>query len=64
MSAIDQLIAYILKLTSEQINSIIEQPPTDGTTKDEYILKIIALLKECNDITLLDLVYRLLGKSL
>jgi len=33
-------------------------------TKDQYIEKIVALLEQCNDIPLLDLIFRLLGKSL
>lgn len=33
-------------------------------TKDYYIQKIIALLEQCNDIPLLDLIFRLLRKSL
>ena len=33
-------------------------------TKDMYIEKIIDLLNECNDIPLIDLIFRLLRKSL
>ena len=33
-------------------------------TKDQYIQKIMALLEQCNDIPLLDLIFRLLCKSL
>lgn len=33
-------------------------------TKDDYIQKIISLLEQCNDIPLLDLIFRLLRKSL
>lgn len=33
-------------------------------TKDQYIQKIIDLLEQCNDIPLLDLIFRLLFKSL
>lgn len=33
-------------------------------TKDQYIEKIIQLLEQCNDIPLLDLILRLLGKCL
>lgn len=33
-------------------------------TKDQYIEKIVALLEQCSDIPLLDLIFRLLGKSL
>ena len=32
-------------------------------TKEEYICTIVDLLKECSDIPLLDLIYRLLFKS-
>lgn len=31
--------------------------------KEEYIEKINILLKKCNDIPLLDLIYKLLNKS-
>lgn len=30
--------------------------------KEEYVQKIIALLEQCNDIPLLDIIYRLLLK--
>ena len=33
-------------------------------TKDQYIQNIIARLEQCNDIPLLDLIFRLLCKSL
>lgn len=33
-------------------------------TKDEYIKKITALLEKCNDLPLLDLILKLLTKSL
>lgn len=33
-------------------------------SKEEYIQKIIVLLQNCNDIPLVDLIYRLLCKSL
>lgn len=33
-------------------------------TKEELIQKIITLLKECNDIPLLDLIWKLLRESL
>lgn len=32
-------------------------------TKDEYIQKIVAMLEACNDIPLIDLIYKLLRKS-
>lgn len=31
--------------------------------KEQYIQKILELLNECNDIPLLDLIFKLLGKS-
>ena len=31
--------------------------------KEQYIQKILELLQECNDIPLLDLIYKLLDKS-
>jgi len=31
--------------------------------KEQYIEKIVELLEKCNDISLLDLVYKLLNKS-
>ena len=33
-------------------------------SKDEYIKKIIDLMNRCNDLPLLDLILRLLSKSL
>lgn len=33
-------------------------------SKEEYIQKIIEKLNECNDIPLIDLIYRLLCKSI
>lgn len=32
--------------------------------KEQYIQKILELLNECNDIPLLDLIFKLLGKSI
>lgn len=32
--------------------------------KEEYIEKITNLLKKCNDLSLLDLIYKLLNKSI
>ena len=32
-------------------------------TKTELVEKIVAMLNECNDIPLLDLIYKLLSKS-
>lgn len=66
MSAIDTLLKYIVSITPEQADEILNMPPMDGQrmTKEEYIAKIIVMLKECNDIPLIDLVYRLLCKSI
>ena len=66
MSAIDTLIQYILTLSPEQASEILNALPKDGKrmNKEEYIAKIIVMLKECNDIPLIDLIYRLLGKSI
>lgn len=66
MSAVDQLISYILKLTPEQLDEIMNHQPSDGKklSKDEYIAKIIVMLKECNDIPLIDLIHKLLIKSI
>lgn len=65
MSAIDRIIAYILKLNHEQVDEVKRYAPKGRRlTKDETVAKIVVLLKECNDIPLLDLIYRLLGKSI
>ena len=65
MSATDTLIQYILTLSPEQASEILDTLPKDGKlSKEEYIAKIIVMLKECNDIPLIDLIYRLLGKSI
>lgn len=65
MSTVDKLISYILSLTPEQEDEIVDRLPKNGErmSKDEYILKIVVLLKRCNDIPLIDLVYKLLLKS-
>lgn len=64
MSAIDTLIQYILTLPPEQTGEILDAPPKDGKcmTKEEYIAKIIVMMKECNDIPLLDIVSKLLAR--
>lgn len=66
MSAIDTLIQYILQLTPEQADEIMSELPKDGKqlTKEEYIAKIVVMLKECNDIPLIDMIHRLLLKSI
>ena len=64
MSAVDTLIKYILTLTPEQADEILNAQPKDGKsmTKEEHIAKIIVMLKECNDMPLLDLVSKLLAR--
>lgn len=64
MSAVDQLMSYILKLTPEQADEILNAQPKDGKgmSKEESIAKIIVMLKECNDMPLLDLVSKLLAR--
>lgn len=63
MSAIDTLIQYIIKLSPEQEDEILNALPKDGKlTKEEHIAKIIVMLKECNDMPLLDLVSKLLAR--
>jgi hypothetical protein len=65
MSAFDTLLKYIASITPEQASEIQDALPKDGKlSKEEYIAKIIVMLKECNDIPLIDLVYRLLLKSI
>lgn len=66
MSAVNKLIAYILTFTQEQIDEVMNHQPMDGKqlSKDEYIAKIIVMLKECNDIPLIDLIHKLLIKSI
>ena len=66
MSAIDTLIQYILTLSPEQASEILDALPKDGKhmTKEEYIAKIIVMMKECNDIPLIDMIHRLLLKSI
>ncbi len=65
MSAIDTLLKYIASITPEQASEIQDALPKDGKlSKEEYIAKIVVMLRECNDIPLIDLVYRLLLKSI
>ena len=45
--------------------STTEQERIEGVmSKNEYIEKIEIMLEKCNDIPLIDLIYRLLAKSL
>ena len=65
MSVIDTLLKYIASITPEQASEIQDALPKDGKlSKEEYIAKIVVMLRECNDIPLIDLVYRLLLKSI
>lgn len=66
MSAIDTLIQCLLQLTPEQADEIMSELPKDGKqlTKEEYIAKIFVMLKDCNDIPLIDMIHRLLLKSI
>ncbi len=62
MSAIDTLLKYIASITPEQADEIMNMPPMDGQrmTKEEYIAKIIVMLKDCDDMPMLDLINKLL----
>lgn len=64
MSAIDTLLKYIVSITPEQADEILNMPPMDGQrmTKEEYIAKIIVMLKDCNDMPMLDLINKLLAR--
>ena len=63
MSAIDTLIQYILTLSPEQANEILNELPKDGKlSKEEYIAKIVVMLKDCNDIPMLDIISKLLAR--
>ena len=64
MSAVDRIIAYILNLDHEQVDEVKRYSPKGRRlSKDETVAKVVVLLKECNDIPLIDLIYRLLRKS-
>lgn len=53
-----------LSLFSENGNDTSANKGVDmPSVKDEYIYKIVGLLHECNDVTLLDLMLQLLEKS-
>ena len=63
MSAIDKLISYILSLTPEQAEELATTIETLTDNQKEYIKRIVEVLKECNDIDLLDLIFRIAVKS-
>ena len=63
MSAIDKLISYILSLTPEQAEDLATIIETLTDNQKEYIKRIVEVLKECNDIDLLDLIFRIAVKS-
>ena len=65
MSAIDTLIQYILTLSPEQASEILKALPKDGKlSKEEYIAKIIVMLKECTHGTEVKFVFRKNSKNL
>ncbi len=70
MSAIDQLLTYIRSLTPEQVDKVLRHLPRlvalleeTSSQKEEYILSITNALYQTNDISLLDLIDKLLRKS-
>lgn len=70
MSAIDQLLTYIRKLTPEQVEKVLRHLPRlvalleeSASEKEEYISAITMALYKTNDIALLDLILQLLQKS-
>lgn len=70
MSAIDQLLTYIRSLTPEQVDKVLCHLPRlvalleeTSSQKEEYILSITNALYQTNDISLLDLIDKLLRKS-
>ncbi len=63
MRAIDKLISYILSLTPEQAEELATIIETLTDNQKEYIKRIVEVLKECNDIDLLDLIFRIAVKS-
>ena len=70
MSAIDQLLTYIRKLTPEQVEKLLRHLPRlvelleePANEKEEYISSITKALYKTNDIALLDLILQLLQKS-
>lgn len=71
MSAVDKLVSYILKLTPEQAEKLVRHLPRLVTLldepadeKEEYISAITKALYKTNDVILLDLIDKLLRKSI
>lgn len=70
MSAIDQLLTYIRSLTPEQAEKVLRHLPRlvalleeASSAKEEYISSITKALYKTNDVSLLDLIDKLLRKS-
>lgn len=70
MSAIDQLVTYIRNLTPEQMEKLLRHLPIlvalleeSSGAKEEYISSITKTLYKTSDVTLLDLIDKLLRKS-
>lgn len=70
MSAIDQLLTYICSLTTEQVEKVLCHLPRlvalleeASSPKEEYISSITKALYKTNDVALLDLIDKLLRKS-
>lgn len=68
MSAIDTLINYIKSLTPEQAEKAIEYLPMllaePASEREKYISSITKALIQTKDISLLDLIEKLLFKSI
>lgn len=70
MSAVDQLITYIRNLPQEQVDKLARHLPLlvalleePSNQKEKHIFSIINALYKTNDIALLDLIDKLLRKS-
>ena len=63
MSAIDRLIKYIMSLTPEQAEELATLIDSLTDNQKEYIKRIVEVLKDCNDIDLLDLIFKIAVKS-
>ena len=63
MSAIDRLINYIMSLTPEQAEELATLIDSLTDNQKEYIKRIVEVLKDCNDIDLLDLIFKIAVKS-
>ena len=64
MSAIDKLINYILSLTPEQAEELATTIDSLTDNQKEYIKRIIEVLKDCNDLDFLDLIYKIACKGI